>query len=369
MGAGAALIMPATLSLLVSVFEDERERATAVGIWAATAGVGVALGPVVGGLLLDRFWWGSIFIVNVPLCALAIVVGRRVMPESRDPVARRLDWTGAALSGAGLIALVWAVIEAPSDGWASPAVLAAGGLAVLLLGAFVLQQRRAAAPLLDVHLFRNPRFSAASAMVMVLFFALFGFLFVATQYLQFVLGLSPTAAGVRVLPYALAMIVFATASGEARRAPRDAAGRHAGDAAVRDGPGRRRHDRRRHRLRPPGVRIRADGRRDGARGRARDRVDHERAPSVAGQRRIGGQRHDTRARGRARRRGRGQRDGLALHRRRPRRGRGREEFVGAMSTASGIVAAVAVVGAMIAWRHLPRRAAPATRAGAVTDLS
>ncbi len=105
MGAGAAFIMPATLSLLISVFTDARERAMAVGIWAATAGLGVALGPVVGGVLLDHFWWGSIFIVNVPLCVLAIVVGRRVIPESRDPVARRIDWTGAALSGAGLIAL------------------------------------------------------------------------------------------------------------------------------------------------------------------------------------------------------------------------------------------------------------------------
>jgi MFS family permease len=116
MGAGAAFIMPATLSLLITVFPDERERATAVGLWAATAGLGVALGPVVGGFLLDHFWWGSIFIVNVPLCVAAIAVGMRVVPESRDPVARRLDWPGAALSGAGLIALAWAVIEAPSDG-------------------------------------------------------------------------------------------------------------------------------------------------------------------------------------------------------------------------------------------------------------
>ena len=211
-GAGAAFIMPATLSLLVGVFPDERERATAVGIWAATAGLGVALGPVAGGVLLDHFWWGSIFIVNVPLCVLAVVLGPRLVPESRDPVGRRLDRLGAALSAAGLIALAWAVIEAPSEGWTSPAVLAAGGGAVVLLSAFVLRQRRAAEPLLDVGLFRNPRFSAASATVMALFFALFGFLFVATQYLQFVLGFSPSAAGVRILPYAGAMIVSASLS-------------------------------------------------------------------------------------------------------------------------------------------------------------
>jgi len=210
MGAGAAFIMPATLSLVTSVFTDARERAMAIGIWAATAGLGVALGPVLGGLLLDDFWWGSIFIVNVPLCVLAIVVGRKVIPESRDPVARRIDWTGAALSGVGLIAFVWAIIEAPSRGWTSVPVIGAGALAAVALTAFVVQQRRAAEPLLDLALFRNPRFTAASSTIAVLFFALFGFLFLATQYLQFVLGYSPSAAGVRVLPYAGAMIVFAS---------------------------------------------------------------------------------------------------------------------------------------------------------------
>ena len=212
MGAGAAFIMPATLSLVISIFTDRRERATAVGIWAATAGLGVALGPVVGGVLLERFWWGSIFIVNIPLCVLAIVVGRRVIPESRDPVTRRIDWTGAALSGVGLLAFVWAVIEAPSAGWTSPTVLAAAALATVALTGFVVQQRRTGEPLLDLRLFANPRFTAASATITVLFFALFGFLFLSTQYLQFVLGYSPAAAGLRVLPYAGAMIVFAPLS-------------------------------------------------------------------------------------------------------------------------------------------------------------
>ena len=144
MGAGAAFIMPATLSLLIGVFTDPRERAMAVGIWAATAGLGVALGPVVGGVLLDRYWWGSIFIVNVPLCVAAIALGRAVVPESRDPHPRRVDWTGVALSGAGLIALVWAVIEAPARGWTSAAVLGAGAFAATVLVAFVAQQRPAA---------------------------------------------------------------------------------------------------------------------------------------------------------------------------------------------------------------------------------
>jgi EmrB/QacA subfamily drug resistance transporter len=172
----------------------------------------VALGPVVGGVLLDHFWWGSIFIVNVPLTAIAVVAGRRLLPESRDPVARRIDWTGAGLSGVGLVALVWAVIEAPSKGWTSAPVLAAAAVAAVTLVAFVMWQRRVAEPLLDVRLFENPRFTAASSTIMVLFFALFGFLFLSTQYLQFVLGYSPSGAGVRVLPYAGAMIVFAPLS-------------------------------------------------------------------------------------------------------------------------------------------------------------
>jgi EmrB/QacA subfamily drug resistance transporter len=212
MGAGAAFIMPATLSLLISVFTDARERAMAIGIWAATAGLGVALGPVVGGVLLDHFWWGSIFIVNVPLTAIAVVAGTRLLPESRDPVARRVDWAGAGLSGVGLVAVVWAIIEAPSKGWTSAPVLGAGAFAAVALVAFVVRQRRTAEPLLDVRLFKDARFTAATSTITVLFFALFGFLFLSTQYLQFVLGYSPSAAGVRVLPYAGAMIVFAPLS-------------------------------------------------------------------------------------------------------------------------------------------------------------
>ena len=212
MGAGAAFIMPATLSLLVSVFTDPRERAMAVGIWAATAGVGVALGPVVGGVLLDRYWWGSIFIVNVPLCVVAIGLGRAVVPESRDPHPRRVDWTGV-----GAVRRRADRARLGGDRGAGARLDVGRGARRGRVrrdrpGGFVVQQRRAAEPLLDLRLFRDPRFSAASATIMVLFFALFGFLFLATQYLQFVLGYSPSAAGVRVLPYAGAMILFAPLS-------------------------------------------------------------------------------------------------------------------------------------------------------------
>ena len=212
MGAGAAFIMPATLSLLTSVFTDARERAMAIGIWAATAGVGVALGPVVGGFLLDHFWWGSVFIVNGPVVAAAIIAARLLVPESRSPVAHRIDWTGAALSGVGLVVFVWAIIEAPSKGWTSAPVLAAAVVSAIALMAFVAWERRVDEPLLDVRMFRNARFTAASTTVTVLFFALFGFLFLSTQYLQFVLGYSPSAAGLRMLPYAGAMIVAAPLS-------------------------------------------------------------------------------------------------------------------------------------------------------------
>jgi MFS transporter, DHA2 family, multidrug resistance protein len=313
MGAGAAFIMPATLSLLISVFPDPRERAMAVGIWAATAGLGVALGPVVGGVLLDHFWWGSIFVVNVPLCALAIIAGRRVIPESRDAVARRIDWTGAALSGAGLIALVWAVIEAPSEGWTSAPVLGAGGFAAVALGAFVVQQRRAADPLLDLRLFKDPRFTAASGTIMVLFFALFGFLFLSTQYLQFVLGYSPSAAGVRVLPYAAAMIVFAPLS--SKLVPRLGT-RHVATAGMllfatglavaatvgaSTGYGRL------------GLALVLMGAGMGLAGEpTRDRVHHGVAPARAGEHRIRGQRHRPRARRRARHRRRRERHVVAV---------------------------------------------------------
>jgi EmrB/QacA subfamily drug resistance transporter len=212
MGAGAAFIMPATLSLLTSIFTDARERAMAIGIWAATAGVGVALGPVVGGFLLDHFWWGSVFIVNVPIVAAAIITARLLVPESRSPIAHRIDWTGAVLSGIGLVVFVWAIIEAPSKGWTSTSVLAAAVVSAIALVAFVAWEHRVDEPLLDVRMFGNARFTAASTTVTVLFFALFGFLFLSTQYLQFVLGYSPSAAGLRMLPYAGAMIVAAPLS-------------------------------------------------------------------------------------------------------------------------------------------------------------
>src|SRR4051812_15836197 len=212
MGVGAALIMPATLSILTNVFTDARERALAIGLWSGVAGIAVALGPVTGGFLLDHFWWGSVFIVNVPIVAVALVAGRFLVPDSRNPEKPRLDLVGAGLSIVGLGALVAAIIEAPSYGWTDPLIVTGFAVAITALTAFVVWERRVEEPMLDVRLFANARFSAASVNVTLVFFALFGFIFLATQYLQFVLGYSAFDAGVRTLPFAFALMVMAPMS-------------------------------------------------------------------------------------------------------------------------------------------------------------
>lgn len=209
MGAAAAFIMPATLSILTNTFVDARERALAIGIWSGVIGIGVVLGPLAGGFLLDHFWWGAVFIVNVPIAAAAIVAARLLVPESSDPHGRVIDWTGGALSVVGLVSLVVAIIEAPNHGWTNPIVVGLLALAFAVLATFVVWEGHFPQPMLDTELFRNRRFSAASATITLVFFALFGFVFLSTQYLQFVLGYAPFDAGLRTLPFALAMIVVA----------------------------------------------------------------------------------------------------------------------------------------------------------------
>lgn len=204
MGIGAALVFPATLAILVTVFTDTRERAAAIGIWSACTGLAVALGPVTGGYLLEHFAWGSIFLVNLPVAAIAMAAGWLLVPTSRDSSAGRLDHLGLVLSAAGVGLVVWSIIEAPRLGWTAPVVMLAGLAGVAMLGGFVAWEARNAHPLLDVSLFRNPRFSAASMSVAAAFFALFGFIFLITQYLQLVQGYSPLEAGIRTLPFALA---------------------------------------------------------------------------------------------------------------------------------------------------------------------
>ena len=207
MGIGAALIMPSTLSIITNIFPP-KERGRAIGVWAGVAGLGIVLGPVVGGWLLERFWWGSVFLVNVPVVALAILAGRPLVPESRDPSATPLDPIGAMLSIAALVALVYGIIQAPEQGWTDPVILAAFAVAAVLAVAFIWSERRAEHPMLRMEFFGNPRFSAASGAIAMAFFALFGSVFLLTQHLQFVLGYSPLQAGVRILPIA-ALIVAA----------------------------------------------------------------------------------------------------------------------------------------------------------------
>jgi len=210
MGIGGALIMPSTLSIITNVFPTG-ERGRAIGVWAGVAGLGIVLGPVIGGWLLEHFWWGSVFLVNVPVVAVAILAGWALVPESRDPNATPLDPVGAGLSIVALVVLVYGIIEAPANGWTEPLILGSFAVAAVLSVAFIWWELRTPHPMLRMEFFRNPRFSAASAAITMVFFALFGSIFLLTQHLQFVLGYSPLEAGFRILPVAT-LIVFAPLS-------------------------------------------------------------------------------------------------------------------------------------------------------------
>lgn len=208
MGIGGAFIMPATLSIITNVFPP-KERGVAIGIWAAISAVGIALGPLLGGLLLEHYYWGSIFAVNVPVVIVAIALGFLIVPTSKDPRAPKLDYGGAVLSIVGLVVLLWALIEAPTYGWSDPKIVAAFVVAAVIVVGFILWERRVAEPMLDVNFFRNPRFTAASLSITLVFFGLFGLTFLLTQYFQFVLSFSPLETGVRLLPFALTLMVTA----------------------------------------------------------------------------------------------------------------------------------------------------------------
>jgi len=196
------MTFPATLSLISNVFTGRTERARAIGLWGASAGVAIAMGPIVGGWLLEHFSWAAIFIAMVPVAAVAAILVTVAVPASKDPDAAAVDIPGLVLSSAAMALLVFTIIEAPTYGWGAARTLAGFAGSAVLLAAFIVRERRAAHPMLDVRLFRNMRFSAASGAVTVSFFALFGFIFLIIQYFQFVRGYSPLSAGVRVLPVA-----------------------------------------------------------------------------------------------------------------------------------------------------------------------
>jgi EmrB/QacA subfamily drug resistance transporter len=207
MGLGAAMIFPATLSLITNVFTERSERALAIGLWGASVGAAFALGPLAGGWLLEHFSWSSIFFAMAPVAALGAALIALTVPTSRDPQAPRADRLGVLLSAAGMGLLTYTIIEAPDQGWDSARSLVGFALSAGLLGAFIAWQLRAAEPLLDVGLFRNLRFSAASGSVTIVFFALAGFIFMVTQFLQFMKGYGPLSTGVRQLPVAISVAV------------------------------------------------------------------------------------------------------------------------------------------------------------------
>ena len=212
MGIGGAAIMPSTLSILTSTFTEARDRARAIGIWSGTTGLGVAIGPVAGGWLLAHFWWGSVFLVNVPIALVGILAAVWVVPNSKNPNAKRSDPIGAGLSIVGMSLLLWGIIEAPDRSWTSPLILGAIAGAIVVLGGFVAWERHSTHPMLQVSFFASRRFSAAMGAMGLVMFALMGGLFLLTQYLQFSLGYTAFQTGIRIAPIAAVLLVVAPLS-------------------------------------------------------------------------------------------------------------------------------------------------------------
>jgi EmrB/QacA subfamily drug resistance transporter len=213
MGVGAAMLMPGTLAVLMQLF-DEKERPKAIGIWAAVTSLGFAAGPVIGGALIRNFWWGSVFLINVPVAALAIAAVGALVPESKDPAVRRPDVVGSILSIIGMVSLVYAVISVPEHGFGSPEFGVPVALGVVTMTAFALWERRTAEPMLDLGFFKDRRFTGAVASGVLAAFGMAGSLFLLTQHLQGVLGYTPLEAGFRVAPMAIALLVTSNTLGQ-----------------------------------------------------------------------------------------------------------------------------------------------------------
>ena len=207
MGLGAALTFPSTLSLLTESFVERRGRALAIGLWGATAGVAIALGPIVGGFLLAHFAWSSAFFVFGPVAAVAFALVALAVPARVGTRESVTDVPGLLLSAGFMLLIVWTIIEAPSRGWTAPATLVGFIIGTLLVGGFVWREFRTANPMLDVRIFANRRFSAASGAVTVSFFTLFGFIFLMTQYFQFIREYSALSTGVHLLPVAVSVAI------------------------------------------------------------------------------------------------------------------------------------------------------------------
>jgi EmrB/QacA subfamily drug resistance transporter len=206
MGGAAALIMPATLSIIINIFPPE-ERTKAIAIWASVTGAAGGFGPLISGWLLGHFWYGSVFLVNVPVIIVALVAGYFLVPRSRDPQEARLDPIGAVLSIIGIVSLVYALIEAPDEGWLGSTTLIAFAIAAVVLTVFVLWELHTDEPMLDMGLFKKPAFSTGSSGMILVFVAMYGSMFLITQYFQLVLGYTPFMAAARLLPMAMTLLV------------------------------------------------------------------------------------------------------------------------------------------------------------------
>jgi len=218
MGIGAAIIMPATLSILTATFRDPRERAQAIALWAATFALGMGIGPLIGGWLLENFSWHSVFYINIPVIAVGLVGGGYYIENSKTEHPRRLDIPGAVLSIAGLFALVYAIIQAGMEGWTATHVLYAFGAAAVLLAAFILWELKSRNAMLPLYFFKNMSFTGANVALTLVSFGLMGAFFFLGQFLQSVQGYTPFQAGLRLLP--MAVVSFISAAGSAKVAER-----------------------------------------------------------------------------------------------------------------------------------------------------
>ncbi|MDK0520911.1 MFS transporter [Streptomyces sp. ML-6] len=219
MGVGGALLMTTTLAVVVQIFDDS-ERVKAIGIWSTVSSLGFAVGPLVGGVMLDHFWWGAIFLINLPVVVLALVAVARLVPETRNLGGERPDLLGALLSTIGMAATVYAIISGPEHGWASGRVLLTAAVGLVFVAAFVLWELHIPYPMLDMHFFRNEKFVGAVAGTILVAFGMGGSLFLLTQQLQFVLGHGPLEAGLRTAPMALSVIALNLTGLGARVVPR-----------------------------------------------------------------------------------------------------------------------------------------------------